>query len=70
MESSAWLKGVKILSIPFGDMPMPVSFTATARSVSSPERRAHPKESVTSPLSVNLIPLPTRLKSTCFRRIG
>ena len=49
-------------------MPMPVSLTSNSTPAQPSGARCGLSRSVTPPRSVNLIALPTRLSSTCFRR--
>ena len=49
-------------------MPIPVSSTSNATRAQPSGATSGVRRSVTLPRSVNLIALPTRLSSTCFRR--
>ena len=51
-------------------MPMPVSVTRNRRVTSSAVSRSTATSRITSPLSVNLIAFPTRLRITCRSRPG
>ena len=70
VELSAWVKESKILAWTSGAMPMPVSSTAKySRGVVSPSACTRIRIT-TSPFSVNLMALPTRLTKSCRTRTG
>jgi len=71
-EPSAWVKESKIRSSMWAGMPTPVSVTSK-RSPTAPSARLGRSQSTctcTKPASVNLMELPTRLKSTWRTRPG
>ena len=68
MLASAWVKGANSWASASGAMPMPLSHTSKrSRTAVSPISRTW-TNTVTSPLSVNLMAFPVRLNNTCSKR--
>ena len=70
MELSAWLKTSKISCCLSSGMPIPVSATEQASVTASSDSDSSDMERTTSPASVNLMALPTRLMTIWLRRPG
>ena len=69
VDESAWVKLSKIRPSLSPGMPMPVSETVNRRPVGTATSSSSATCSDTSPASVNLIALPSRLCSTCNSRV-
>ncbi len=70
VEASAWLKAENRRACWAASMPMPVSRTTKRRRTPSAPRPASSTSSDTSPCSVNLTALPTRLIRICCSRMA
>ena len=68
VELSAWKKAPKMRACLAGGMPMPVSETSNSSRTSPSRRSSRFTWRATSPRSVNLMALPTRLTTICRRR--
>ncbi len=68
--SSACVKGMNRRPMACGSSPMPVSSTRNHSRARPPRASRQPSDTRTKPCSVNLIALPTRLSSTCLRRVA
>ena len=70
VEASAWLKALNRPPAFSGAMPMPVSLTSKRSTWCWRVSDFGLTESVTEPLAVNFMALPSRLLSTCRNRTG
>jgi len=70
VEASTWVKASNSCSLRLAGMPIPVSVTSKRTACRASSSEARLARITTSPFSVNLIALFTRLMSTCRRRPG